>query len=217
MKNIRSDLKIIVVGNANTGKTSFVNKWTKNLFQDAYKATIVSEFGYKIFELNGKVYRIQVWDLAGQDKSTTMTKVFCKDSHGVVILCDITDTNSLNSTIKWKKSIDDNVSFFDGTPLPMMLIQNKIDLKEKSERDQIKEDLSDFAVKNGFIYNFQTSVKEGINVNESMNEFLTSVIEKTEKMKVKTESFATKDEKPSIILTPELRKKENNNSSCCSK
>jgi small GTP-binding protein len=64
-KNYRNDLKIIVVGNSGTGKTSFVNKWTKNTFSDAYKATIVSEFGYKIFEHKGKFYRIQLWDLAG--------------------------------------------------------------------------------------------------------------------------------------------------------
>ncbi len=64
-KNFRNDLKIIVIGNSGTGKTSFVNKWTKNNFSDTYKATIVSEFGYKIFELGGKFYRIQIWDLAG--------------------------------------------------------------------------------------------------------------------------------------------------------
>ena len=64
-KNFGNDLKIIVVGNAGTGKTSFVNKWTKNTFSDAYKATIVSEFGYKIFNYQGKFYRIQLWDLAG--------------------------------------------------------------------------------------------------------------------------------------------------------
>lgn len=64
-KNFGNDLKIIVVGNAGTGKTSFVNKWTKNTFSDIYKATIVSEFGYKIFDYNGKLYRIQLWDLAG--------------------------------------------------------------------------------------------------------------------------------------------------------
>jgi small GTP-binding protein len=215
MKNIRSDLKIIVVGNANTGKTSFVNKWTKNLFQDTYKATIVSEFGYKIFELNGKVYRIQVWDLAGQDKSATMTKVFCKDSHGVIILCDITDSNSLDATIKWKKSIDDSVAFFDGSPLPMMLVQNKIDLINSSNREQYNEELKDFAMKNGFMYSFQASVKEGINVTESMNDFLTSVIEKTEKMKIKTESFTNQEEKHSIIISPETRSSKKDGSSCC--
>jgi small GTP-binding protein len=65
-KNFRNDLKIIVVGNSGTGKTSFVNKWTKNTFSESYKATIVSEFGYKIFEFKGKFYRIQLWDLAGR-------------------------------------------------------------------------------------------------------------------------------------------------------
>lgn len=64
-KNFGNDLKIIVVGNSGTGKTSFVNKWTKNTFTDNYKATIVSEFGYKIINHNGKFYRIQIWDLAG--------------------------------------------------------------------------------------------------------------------------------------------------------
>ena len=37
----RSDLKIIVIGTSGTGKTSYVNKWTKNLFSDTYKATKV--------------------------------------------------------------------------------------------------------------------------------------------------------------------------------
>jgi Ras and EF-hand domain-containing protein len=65
-KTIGNNIKIIVVGNAGTGKTSFVNKWTKNTFSDNYKATIVSEFGCKIFEHKDILYRIQLWDLAGK-------------------------------------------------------------------------------------------------------------------------------------------------------
>ena len=91
----RSDLKIIVIGNSGTGKTSFVNKWTKNIFSDTYKATIVSEFGFKIFEKDGKLYRIQLWDLAGQDKNSTITKIFAKDSHGAIILSDATKPECL--------------------------------------------------------------------------------------------------------------------------
>ena len=87
----RSDLKIIVIGASGTGKTSFVNKWTKNIFSDTYKATIVSEFGFKIFEDNEKLYRIQIWDLAGQDKNAMVTKIFAKDSHGCVIMSDATN------------------------------------------------------------------------------------------------------------------------------
>jgi small GTP-binding protein len=94
-ESIRSDLKIIVIGSSGTGKTSYVNKWTKNIFQEEYKATIVSEFGFKVFEHEGKLYRIQLWDLAGQDKNSTVTKIFAKDSHGCIILSDATKPNSL--------------------------------------------------------------------------------------------------------------------------
>ena len=87
----RSDLKIIVIGNSGTGKTSFVNKWSKNIFSDTYKATIVSEFGFKIFEKDGKLYRIQLWDLAGQDKNAMVTKIFAKDSHGCIVMADATN------------------------------------------------------------------------------------------------------------------------------
>ena len=49
--SIRSDLKIIVIGSSGAGKTSYVNQWTKNIFQEEYKATIVSEFGFKCLNM----------------------------------------------------------------------------------------------------------------------------------------------------------------------
>ena len=219
MNNIRSDLKIIVVGNANTGKTSFVNRWTKNQFHENYKATIVSEFGYKIFNYKGNVYRIQVWDLAGQDRNTTMTKVFCKDSHGVIILSDVTNKSSLEATINWKKTIDDSVLFFDNTPLPMMLVQNKSDLIDPSEKNEIE--LDDFSKKNGFLCSYYTSVKEGININESMNDFLERVIKKTEglnnkKLEDRKSMVLTNPNKNQRVINGEVKETENKkNSKCC--
>ena len=95
VESIRSDLKIIVIGSSGAGKTSYVNKWTKNVFLEEYKSTIVSEFGFKVFENEGKLYRIQLWDLAGQDKNSAVTKIFAKDSHGCIIVSDATKPESL--------------------------------------------------------------------------------------------------------------------------
>ena len=91
---LRSDLKIIVIGNSGSGKTSFVSRWTKNIFEESYKATIVSEFGFKVFQIDGKIYRIQLWDLAGQDKDAMITKIFAKDAQGCIVVTDATKTES---------------------------------------------------------------------------------------------------------------------------
>ena len=49
MSRFGSDLKIIIIGNSGTGKTSLVNKWTKNIFDESYQATLVSGFGFQNF------------------------------------------------------------------------------------------------------------------------------------------------------------------------
>ena len=99
MSKFRSDIKIIVIGPSST-KKSFVNKWTKNVFQETYKATIVEEFGFKLFEKDGKLYRIQLWDLAGQDKNSMVTKIFSKDAHGLLIVSDATNIELREEYIK---------------------------------------------------------------------------------------------------------------------
>lgn len=177
-KNLGADLKIVVVGNSGTGKTSFVNKWTKNTFSDTYKATIVSEFGYKIINIDGVVYRIQLWDLAGQDKNTCVTKIFCKDAHGAIILSDCTDKTSLLETEKWKECIDECSRFLDGNELPIILIENKIDLLKNQEIKQIsvQEEFEEFSKKNKFTECFRTSAKDGININQSMNYLINIII-----------------------------------------
>ena len=91
---LTTDLKIIVVGKSGAGKTSYVNKWTKNTFSEHYKATIVSEYSHKIVDYEGKFYRIQLWDIAGQDRSAKITKTFAKGSHGAVILYDAVNINT---------------------------------------------------------------------------------------------------------------------------
>ena len=91
-----TDLKIIVIGKSGTGKTSFVNKYTKNIFSDTYKATIVSEYSHKIVDYEGKFYRIQLWDIAGQDRSAKITKTFAKGSHGAIFMCDATNPETRN-------------------------------------------------------------------------------------------------------------------------
>ena len=97
----RNDIKIIIIGNSGVGKTSFVNKWTKNTFNESSsKSTIGSEFVHKIFENNGTIYNVQLWDIAGQDKNIMVTKYFARDSHGCIIMSDSTNIAMRDEYIK---------------------------------------------------------------------------------------------------------------------
>ena len=88
---INTGLKIIILGNSETGKSNFVRKYASNSFNDWYKVTKVAEFGFKIFEFDGLIYRIQLWDIAGKDKDHKVAKIFAKDSHGFIIVADATN------------------------------------------------------------------------------------------------------------------------------
>ena len=219
MKNkFRGDLKIIVIGNAGTGKTSFVNKWTKNIFNEAYQATIVSEFGFKIFEDNGKLYRIQLWDLAGMDQNAKVTKIFAKDAHGCVFLSDSTNRQTREETLKWKKSVDEEAVFIDGGKIPCILVENKIDLLPDDEKYSDDSELKSFAEKNSFVGCFRSSAKEGINISESMQFLIQFIIQRMEKIAEKGNDVFNTDRK-SVVLdqekhTPSSDKKKKDGSCC---
>ena len=217
MSGFRSDLKIIVIGTSGTGKTSFVNKWTKNIFSDTYKATIVSEFGFKIFEQEGKLYRIQLWDLAGQDKNAMVTKIFAKDAHGCVVMSDATNIQTREDTLRWKSSVDEVATFLDGGKLPCLLVENKADLIDDANAENCPE-LESFGTNNGFCGSFRTSAKTGLNINEAMNYLIKNIIQRMEAMQSKgTEVFTT--DRKSVALDPEkhneVAQKRKQKDGCC--
>jgi len=230
-----TDLKIIIVGNSDTGKTSFANRWTKGEFTSVYKATIASEFSYKIYEIKGKYYRIQLWDIAGQDKSIKVTRVFCNDAHGVIVLSDVTKKRELKETLLWKNSISDCCKFLDGSELPMILVENKIDLLEGDIEQNIINTIkkgssiddyvnagdynsnslsksngtidinTNITNNNEFVGRFRTSVKNNINVNEAMSFLIEYIIEKLEKVSQEEINNIKKNRSNNITIDKDRR------------
>ena len=200
--NCKTELKIVVVGNSGTGKTSFCTRWIKDNFNEVYKATIMSEFSYKIYEYKGNYYKIQFWDIAGQDKNIHASKIFTKDAHGVIILADITNPETLESTLKWKKAIDDNSKFLDTEEnLPCILVQNKVDLVSEEELGN-EDEVRTFAQENNFVNFFRTSAKIGTNVDECMDFLIKTIIEKFEEYTRRTNKAPERDRSSIVQLAP---------------
>ena len=179
-KNCNTSIKIIIVGDSGTGKTTFCNRWMKNVFTEEYQVTILSDFSYKIYEYKGKYYKIQFWDIGGQDKNIISLKLFCKNAYGCIILSDINEPQTLNKSLLWKKEIEDNTQFINGEKIPIVIVQNKIDLVNNDFLNNTVQDIINFSQDNGFIQYFRTSCKNDINVNECMDFLLSNIIDKVE-------------------------------------
>ena len=196
----RTDIKIVVLGSSGTGKTSFCNLWINNTFSEEYKATVMSEFSFKMYNYKGNYYKVQVWDLAGQDKNIYTSKVFTKGAHGCLILYDTQDKKSFENTIKWKKTVDDNTTFIDGTPLPIVLVQNKIDLVEAEALEGDEEELKKFVDENKFVTFTRTSCKNNQNVNETMDFLLANIIDRLEDYHKKANIPIDNNKRTSIVI-----------------
>jgi len=196
----RTDIKIVVLGNSGTGKTSFCNLWVNNVFNEEYKPTIMSEFSFKMYNYKGNYYKVQIWDLSGQDKNIYTSKVFAKGANGCLILYDAENQDSFESTIKWKKSIDENTTFIDETPLPITLVQNKIDLVDPENLEKDEEELKKFVEDNGFLTFSRTSCKNRQNINETMDHLLSNIIDRLEEYHKKNNLPMDDNKRTSIVV-----------------
>lgn len=199
--NIKNDLKIIIIGSSGTGKTSLAKRWTGQIFEPT-KPTIVSEFSTKIVKHGENLYRVQLWDIGGQDKSPSVTKIFAKDSHGCIVVCD-TNEETLEETSSWKSVVEDESTFTDGGKIPFLLIRNKIDILENDDdKKQLEEETNTFCEENEFTKFFLTSAKDNINVKESIDFFTEHIIQRLEDyLKQGKEDINNMEYRQSVRLT----------------
>ena len=205
------DIKIIIVGDSGTGKTSFVNKYVLNKFAETYSPTIASQFSYKIIKIGNVIYRLQFWDIAGQDKSPETTRIFCKDANGIILCCEVNKKATKENTIKWKESIGNNI---DIKEIPMILIENKCDLLGKGEEDYNKnfDSLKAFTEENNINKCFRTSGLNGYGVEDSINFLIGEIVGNVDT------KYKSSERRNSITLNKELHKesiRSKKKKNCC--
>ncbi|CAG9309890.1 unnamed protein product [Blepharisma stoltei] len=174
-----SFFKVLVIGDVGVGKTSLVNRIVYNTFTEKYKATIGCEFGLKIIEINGEPVRVQLWDLAGQDRLGGISRLYCRDANGALVVTDATREGTLEQASLWKGSVDDNVRLPDGSPIPMVLVANKSDLLVPGS-GMTNDDLARFANQRQFVASYMTSSKLGTNANEALVRLVEEIMKRSQ-------------------------------------
>jgi len=159
--------KVLVVGDIGTGKTSIIKRYVHSMFTSHYKATIGVDFALKVLNVdNNTVVRLQLWDIAGQERFGNMTRVYYKEAVGAFIVFDVTRTSTFEAVQKWKKDIDQKVFLSNGEPVPVVLLANKCDLA-KEPLNKTGAQLDKYCEDNGFAGWFETSAKDDLNIDEA--------------------------------------------------
>ncbi|CAL8298927.1 unnamed protein product [Merluccius merluccius] len=143
-------LKVLVVGDGNVGKSSFVHRYVHGQFNKDYKMT-----------------------MGGQERFISMTRIYYKGSSGCVVMFDVTNADSLVSCRLWKRDLDSKAMLPDGKPIPCILLANKCDL---SARTVSAECISKFSEENGFLAWMETSVKDNKNISESIRRLVEEIL-----------------------------------------
>ncbi|CRL08436.1 CLUMA_CG021414, isoform A [Clunio marinus] len=168
--------KILVIGELGTGKTSFIKRYVHRFFSQNYRATIGVDFALKVLNWDqSTIIRLQLWDIAGQERFGNMTRVYYKEAVGAFIVFDVTRSATFDAVIKWKQDLDSKVQLPDGSPIPCILLANKCD-QEKQGLVTMPAKMDDYCKQNGFAGWFETSAKDNVNIEESTKALVSKIL-----------------------------------------
>jgi len=173
--------KICVIGPFKAGKTSLIRKLLGREILREYISTLGADFAIKTFQHKNNTTKLRIWDVGGQKLTIKMIHNFFSNTHGVLVVFDLSDRNSYSSIGWWI-----NQAINSCGKLPMVLVGNKKDLV--CERSVQFEEVLDIADKYDMPY-IETSALTGENVAEAFELIEEIIIHKmeTEKEKVHKE------------------------------
>ena len=119
------------MGNGTVGKLSMIQRYFRGTFTKSYKKTIGVDFLEKQLRVQGEEVRLMLWDTAGQEGFDALTKAYYRGAQACVIAFSTTDRSSLLAVRRWRKKVEEECG-----DIPMVLVQNKIDLISQSEIEQ---------------------------------------------------------------------------------
>ncbi|XP_077598461.1 uncharacterized protein LOC144213746 isoform X1 [Stigmatopora nigra] len=103
-------LKVLVIGDLGVGKTSIIKRYVHRVFSQGYRATVGVDFALKVLQVDqATAVRLQLWDIAGQERYGNMTRVYYKEAVGALVVFDMTRLATFQAVLKWKGDLDSKV------------------------------------------------------------------------------------------------------------
>ena len=171
--------KVLLLGDSTVGKTCFLLRYCDKTFQDAHLSTIGLDYRLKSMTLkNGKNIKLQIWDTAGQDRFRAITKNYYKGANGIILIYDVTNLQTYENVKNWITQIREEAN----PNVIIYLAGNKIDVNDE-ERAVHPEEGIKIAEEFNLPF-FETSAKNGININEIFENLVEKIDEVYSKLEV---------------------------------
>ena len=156
------EIKIVLLGDINVGKTSIVLRYSKNIFKNHNPPSIGGAYTQKNLLLqNGILIKFHIWDTSGQERYRTMSKLYYLDAEAIILVYDISNEESVINLKYWIQEIKNNVNINN---IILAIAANKCDIKEIDGKVDIKKGKK-FADDNNLIF-YETSALKGIGIEK---------------------------------------------------
>ena len=210
-ENNKNDIGILILGNANVGKTSFISRFVQNKFITTYSSTqeLSSSFITTNIDIKGQKYKIKFLDSTAAEKYISALKQYIQKIDCFIFMYDITDKKSFEDIEKWINIVTD---LKEKQKIAMILLGNKRDIE--LERQIEEQDAEEFAKKMEVSF-LETSNKDNNddNIHLAVEKLVNDIEEKRKKFGFEQD---LNSEKTRVSLNKEKKsKKKNFWYSCC--
>ena len=164
--DIVASFKIIIIGNSGVGKTSILERFILDKFDESLLSTIGINFSEKVIILeNGKKIKLKLYDTAGQEKFNSISRSYFRNADGVLFVYAVNDLNSFQNIKNWIELFMENHN--GKKNIPLYLIENKNDLDRKVEEYLIDEFLNEYKFE---FKSTSAKLNDGNTINELFQE-----------------------------------------------
>ena len=173
-KQDENNIKMILVGSSGAGKTNIINFLIGEKFQSRALSTTSSSYIEKQITIDNKLYEVEIWDTAGQEKFHSLTKIFIKGAKIVLFVYELTSRKSFEEIDFWVKTVKDLI----GEQPVFGLAGNKKDLylqEEVNDEEGVQK-----GEEIGAIFKV-TSAKTGFGISELFEQLMREYIKKSGK------------------------------------